>query len=468
MKKIGLLLSALLLTIYVEAKEVVYRIVEYNTSTQEFTLAASGEIPYASSAYFLNDFGATTGNRYNQIPRNKKAQLVLNGWAGCKINRLTFNMCSNNKSGTIGFEIVDGDSVITKQNAVEFADEKWYGQWVSKDLGIYVDIVKNITDCRLLKDFFIINLKAGTQEGSVYINSITIEYDTEEDAKTESPMGWIYEKLEKKSTLNIGDVVMIYRQGNAAADFDGMETSHYLDVVGIVSTSKVTEPDVERFTLGKDSLGKYWTLTDQYGRMLGATGKQALAWDNGKTGWTITLGYNGAEITNENTNYGTIRFNAPESSYARFWNYTSTSLPLPYLYRQSKRVEAVKCTKLTFPSETMTVDLSEGVIALKPDFSPTTTTDTRLLWESSNTNVADVDCGLVNLNSKGETLITATTRDGSLSAQILLNVDDTDNITTERIKSKDINNGKYLNEGRIFIVKDRKTYDSSGRYINEE
>ena len=51
------------------AAEVVYRLVDYNKSTGEFTLAASGQVPKGAWAYFDSKYGATTGNRYNQILR---------------------------------------------------------------------------------------------------------------------------------------------------------------------------------------------------------------------------------------------------------------------------------------------------------------------------------------------------------------------------------------------------------------
>lgn len=47
-----------------------------------------------------------------------------------------------------------------------------------------------------------------------------------------------------QSTLADGDVVMLYRSGDAAGNIDGMETSHYLDAIGLNSTSDVQEPDV--------------------------------------------------------------------------------------------------------------------------------------------------------------------------------------------------------------------------------
>ena len=104
-----------------------------------------------------------------------------------------------------------------------------------------------------------------------------------------------------------------------------MDESHYLDAVAVPSTADVTSPDVLRFTLGKTD-AQNWTFTDQYGRKLGATGKQQLAWDEGATEWTVDLGYDGATISPAGTEYGTLRYSTPDNSYARFNLYTSKSL----------------------------------------------------------------------------------------------------------------------------------------------
>ena len=57
------LFAFLTLNLNTYAAEVVYRIVEYNKTTGEYILAASGQVPQYSWTYFENDFGATTGNR---------------------------------------------------------------------------------------------------------------------------------------------------------------------------------------------------------------------------------------------------------------------------------------------------------------------------------------------------------------------------------------------------------------------
>lgn len=409
----------LTLSVAADAAEVVYRIVEYNKQTAEFEIAACGMVPRNSRVYFENEFGATTGNRYNQIPRNREAVLYLEGWQGCKVRSITFSMCSNNKSGQVGVALNDGGTTLYESAPVDFASSEWFGAWVSKDLGVYVDVAKQIDATAIATDDATIVVAGGRSEGSVYLDAITIEYD-EDGVELESPLGWQYEKLTKKSTLNAGDEVMIYRNGAAAADFDGMDESHYLDAVAVPSTADVTSPDVLRFKLDKSVDGAAWTFTDQFGRQLGATGKQQLAWDEGATDWTVDLGYDGATIAPAGTDYGTLRYSTPDNNYARFNLYTSKSLPLPFLYLKGEQKQPEQSRSLAFAEEEQTVSLDAAHIGLRPTLLPKTTTDKRLRWTSSDESVATVAGGFVTLLGVGETTITAAAYDGGAEATMRL------------------------------------------------
>lgn len=419
---LGLLLSAPAL----RAETITYRIVEYNADAGAFVLAASGMRPMGAYAIFENDFGATRGNRYNQIPRNKEATLWLEGWGGCTINSVTLAMCSNNSSGTAALSVTSGAAELFSMRAADFASDEWFGHWLSKDLRTYAEITKTMTQHRVVgnDEEVAITLKGGTPEGSVYLDAVTIDYTPAAWVETESPLGWVFEKLEAKSTLADGDVIMLYRSGDAAGDIDGMEQSHYLDAIGLASTSNVVEPFVEFFTLCATSDG-HWTLTDQYGQQLGATGAQALTWvdapassANVVTTWDITLGYSGATIASTNSKYGTLRYNAPAESYPRFWNYTSTSLPLPYIYRRVRQLQPIQCQSLDIlhPSvgygEPVTVDLAQqDTLLLRPEFQPSNVTSRRLIWESSRPEVATVRSGVVFLHAPGRTTISASCLD---------------------------------------------------------
>lgn len=416
-----LLLAGLCVKGYAQHESVTYTVSAYNADAAAFTLQAFGQKPEGAYAIFDNPYGATRGNRYNQIPRGCAATLWLSGWEGCTVERVTLRMCSNNKSGTLALEVTCGDQTLFTMPTCDFADAAWYGEWVSKDLGIYAEVSKPMqTLAPLSADDLAITVRGGHPEGSVYLHSITIDYTTG-GTPTESAMGWQYTKLDKKSILSDGDVVMLYRSGDAAGDIDGMATSHYLDAIGLGSTACVTEPFVTTFTLAATDAGA-WTLTNQHGRCLGATGKQALAWDEGVMTWRIAIGYEGAEITSTADKYGTLRYNAPAESYARFWNYTSTSLPLPYLYRRTQPCSPVAAQRLTLSREAIETTLSTDTLLLKAALQPAATTDTRIAWASSDTQVATVRDGIVHLVGVGTAIITATTYDGSLTATCRITV----------------------------------------------
>lgn len=423
MKRILVAFAMVMLTVCAMAESVTYRILRYNADIEDFDIQCFGMIPEGASAWFENDFGATAGNRFNQIPRNKHATLHLYGFDGCTINSVTLTMCSNNKAGTAALQVKAGETTLYTMPAKAFNEPEWFGQWVSKDHAVYVGITKEMQTLQSVgqADELQITVKGGTPEGSVYWQSVTVDY-TPGTVPTESAMGWAYEKLEKKSTLNDGDKVMIYRSGNVATDIDGMQTSHYLDAIGLASTSDVRETDILVFTLAKTE-DKHWTMTNQYGERLGATKAQSLAWDEGVDTWDITLGYDGATIASTNTKYGTLRFNAPEGSYARFWNYTSTSLPLPYLYRRGSQNQPVVSTSLTLSDTNRTVDMSQqDTLVMHYTLLPKTTTDFRVKWESSNTDVAVVRDGIVSLVGEGQTILSVSSMDGGSTATCTLNV----------------------------------------------
>lgn len=455
-RKAMAVVAFLTLSVAADAAEVVYKIVEYNKQTAEFEIAACGMVPRNSRVYFENEFGATTGNRYNQIPRNREAVLYLEGWQGCKVRSITFSMCSNNKSGQVGVALNDGGTTLYESAPVDFASSEWFGAWVSKDLGVYVDVTKQIDAPAIATDDATIVVAGGRSEGSVYLDAITIDYD-EDGVELESPLGWQYEKLTKKSTLNAGDEVMIYRNGAAAADYDGMDESHYLDAVAVPSTSDVTSPDVLRFTIGKTD-AQNCTFTDQHGRKLGATGKQNLAWNEGATEWTVDLGYDGATIAPAGTDYGTLRYSTPDNNYARFNLYTSKSLPLPFLYRKGEQKQPEQSRSLAFAEEEQTVSLDAAHIGLRPTLLPKTTTDKRLRWSSSDESVATVAGGFVTLLGVGETTITAAAFDGGAEATIRLIVTEPTAVNGVTSDAKMQRPRKVLSGNKIVIQTEQGCY----------
>lgn len=436
-----------------QAAEVVYRIVEFNKSTAEYTLAPCGEVPANSSVYFENEYGATIGNRYNQIPNKRKAVLYLDGWQGCTIKSITLSLCSNNSTGQAGLILKDGDTQLYKLNPADLASDTWFGQWVSKDLGVYVDLTKQLSVPALVSEEASVTIQGGYSEGSVYLNAIAIEYDEAPGMTLESPLGWNYEKLAKKSTISEGDKVMIYRNGCAAGDIDGMETSHYLDAVPVASTADVTGREVLYFTLSKGEDAGMWTFTDQYGRCLGATAKQSLAWNEGSMQWSIKLGQDGATIANADAACGTLRFNAPNGAYARFNVYTSNSLPLPFLYLRKGQNQPEEVNSVTIAGDAeVTADVADKFVALRASVTPSTATDQRIVWTSGDESVAVVNGGYVTLVSEGKTVITATSHDGAAQASVSLTVTDNSGGVNDIKADRGHGTYKVIENGRIIIV----------------
>lgn len=257
---------------------------------------------------------------------------------------------------------------------------------------------------------------------------------------------------------------MIFRNGCAAADIDGMEKSQYLDVVALANTTDVSDPDVLRFKLAKGETAGCWTLTDQFGRRLGATAKGKLAWNAGDTQWKIELGYGGATITSATAAYGTLRFNEPESSYARFGLYASKTLPLPFLYRRATQQQPVAITSIDFGASEQSASIDQSVLALRPELKPSKVTDRRLVWTTDNADVATVNGGLVMLNGVGEATITATSHDGGAKASILIKVTASTGISTIVAPATASPAARKVIEGnRVVIIKGDHRYGLDGR-----
>lgn len=108
-------------------------------------------------------------------------------------------MCSNSKAGQAGLSVYDDKEQLYNLHPDDFASDTWFGQWVSKDFGVYVDITKQLDIRAIQTEEARIVVKGGTSEGSVYLNAITIDYEEAQDMVLESPLGWIYEKLTQKA-----------------------------------------------------------------------------------------------------------------------------------------------------------------------------------------------------------------------------------------------------------------------------
>lgn len=394
---------------FIFAESVTYNVVK--DDDLKYVIQPFGIKPAHSYAEFNNEFGNIRGNRYNQIPKDKKAELYLTGWEGCTIKSITFNMCSNAKSGGASIKVMAGSTVLFNMGATSFNSPQWYGSWVSHINYVYVDVTKSMVINHLVQAGEEISIVIAGTESSVYINSYSIEYEPG-NTTTESALGYQYQKVEKKGTIADGDDILLYFAGLAAGDIDATQTYPYMDVYSVHNILNVYEPELMYFTLKKN--GNYWKLINQYGDTLGATAVTKLAWNKGGMDWSITLTYDGAEIANSNATYGTLRYNAPAASYARFTNYTSNTLPLPFIYKRIKQNEPIKASSLTIP-ETLSLKLCQDTAIIRSAILPKTTTDQRTIWKSMDIAVATVSNGIITPISIGSTDIVVFNSDSSLT-----------------------------------------------------
>ena len=425
---------------FVVAESVTYKVVK--DDNLKYVIKPFGNKPAYSYAVFNNEFGNISGNRYNQIAKDKKAELYLNGWEGSTIKSISFSMCSNAKSGGASVKVMAGNTVLYQMGATAFNSPQWYGAWVSHINYLYVDIAKPMQIDHLVQADEEISIIITGTESSVYINSYTIEYEPG-STPTESALGYQYQRVPNKGTIADGDEILIYFAGLAAGDIDAAQTFPYMDVYPVHDILDVYEPELMYFKLRKN--GVYWNLINQYSDTLGATNVSKLAWNSGDVNWTIALTFDGAEISNATAKNGTLRFNAPAASYARFTTYTSTSLPLPYIYKRIKQNEPIKATSLTIP-ETLTLNLCKDTAIIRPAILPQSATDKRTSWKSSDEAVATVRDGIITPIGVGRATITATTTEGGLSAACDLTVRECFTALNQ-VKIA----GVYSNKGKIMI-----------------
>lgn len=434
-----------------KAAEITYKVVKDDDLGT--VVHAFGQKPEGATAFFVNEFGDIAGNRYNQIAKDKTATLELSGWEGCTIEAITFNMCSNKTTGGAEVSVTVAEEVLFKQRAA-FNDAAWYGEWVGHQNGIYVDIRKEMQKMVEVPEKYDVIIKIKGTESSVYINSFTIEYD-EGDNDTENPMGYVYEKIPKNGSLAEGDNVIIYYSGVAASDIIQGENS-YLSIWKVQSTSNVFEPELSYFTVLKSD--SHWQFVNQYGELLGAVGEKKMIWDEGVTTWDVKFTFDGAEITNTNANYGTIRFNT--STGDRFTTYKSTSQKLPSLYRRVRQNEPIAATSIALPEEKI-IYLDQDTAVLIPKILPLTTTDQRVTWESKNGEIATVRDGIVKPVAVGTTEITATIGEKTATCRIEVK-EQTDGVSNVKI------GGIYAENGRIFGAENLQIFNLLGQDVTKD
>ena len=261
------------------------------------------------------------------------------------------------------------------------------------------------------------NITVKTEDGNKTATCVVTVSKVSDDA-------WV--KVTSISDLISGDTIVFASSANTVAGAlksNSNKSTYYLESL---SGSTFVNDKITKLASGAQEFdvsitGSKYTFTSSSG-VLGATADKKLTLnDTTYNTWTVSISNGSATITNVNQLYGSIKYNA---STPRFCNYTSSSGTAPIIYR-APRTPIVP----TGVSIGGNIELAPGdTKALTVTYTPAkANTDLDLTWSSSNTSVATVTDGTVEVKSTAAvgsyTDITATLkRDTSIKSTIRVTV----------------------------------------------
>ena len=201
-------------------------------------------------------------------------------------------------------------------------------------------------------------------------------------------------------TIILGGIDQQYVATNLSNGSLSTETCNYVDNVP-ESISKAAT----RFTVNKS--GNNWTLTDNDGRKLGATGANALAWDNGDTNWSFYMSGQSAIISSTTRDYGRLYYNLSNNKISCYKSSRDSNLVYPQIFK-------LVLTDLVYPTA-ISISGNNEVATNKTskltlEYTPANTNVFNdVTWSSSNKNVVTVENGVISGVSVGNAVITAQT-----------------------------------------------------------
>lgn len=160
--EIGCLLLLCSLSLRAEVAEYVF------SSYHE--LSASGDVPDGSSAVFYND--TQSGMR---ISGGHTATLTLSGYDGLDVRSIRMRMRSNKSAGAGAMQVLLGDSVVYSRPDAPFADEAWYGAYVSDS---FVTISVPLERVLTVPDGTELIVRVQASVNSLYWSGCSIAYGT--------------------------------------------------------------------------------------------------------------------------------------------------------------------------------------------------------------------------------------------------------------------------------------------------
>ena len=145
------------------------------TSTSAVTATGA---PVGSSATY-----SSTYNSKCQLTKDNSMTLILRGYDGYKINRITLSMKSNQNGGSGTFSTVIGSTTISEINpAAAFSSASWNGAYTTS----YVDVIPaiSIANNRVVGDEELVTITIAATANSLYCQSYTIDYAVDRKVST--------------------------------------------------------------------------------------------------------------------------------------------------------------------------------------------------------------------------------------------------------------------------------------------
>lgn len=204
------------------------------TVASKTSVTPSGDIPTGSSATFEND-----SNNAGQLTYGKYLTLTLSGYDGLKITGLTLSAKSNQSKGKAEMTFTTDGNTIASISDSTFDSSSWYGAWSTS----YVDIVFPSTNHNLTEQtvgagktlvLTVRNNGTSNATNSVYIESISVTYESESSEKTLDSIS--LDTSDAPTTFNVGDTF----------SYEGLSVTAYYDdgTDDIVTPTSVSTPDL--------------------------------------------------------------------------------------------------------------------------------------------------------------------------------------------------------------------------------
>ncbi len=140
------------------------------------------------------------------------------------------------------------------------------------------------------------------------------------------------------SALQSGDQLVLACRSKSVTAADIASGKDFMDVASSTfSGDEITSLGAETVILTLGGKEGAWTLSNAAGKLLGTTKVKTIAWGNGTTTWGISISKDGtATIQSTTSSYGRFLYNVNNPRFTTYTSNTNTVMLLPQLYRLEK------------------------------------------------------------------------------------------------------------------------------------